>query len=371
MSIRIVCYRLHIVESIEEAGLRTPGARRLKRLFVCFLLSLVVLPVLIAPAAADSGDTLQLVRRLGRVRCGVSEGIQGFSIRDASGGWSGIDVDFCRAVAAAVLGDPSKVHFVPLIATARFPSIASGEIDILSRDTTWTVIREAAFSIIFVGVMYYDSQSFIVRTDGPFAHSANLDGARMCVENGSNQLAELKTYAKAHSWHFTTVMEPGLINGRQAFTRGACDVLMDDVSALHELLLHVPDPNAYTIRPEQFSQSPLGPAVRWDDGQWVALVRAVYAALIDAEARGLTQDDARKLINGQPDPDHSTYLDETGGVGRALGISPLWAALAVSSVGNYGEIFARDLGPGTKLRLDRGVNKPWTEGGLLYAPPFQ
>jgi general L-amino acid transport system substrate-binding protein len=137
------------------------------------------------------------------------------------------------------------------------------------------------------------------------------------------------------------------------------------------LLLRVPDPTAYVIRPEQFSQSPLGPAVRGDDGQWVALVRAVYAALIDAEARGLTQDDARKLINGQPEPEHPTYLDETGAVGRAFGISPLWAALAVSSVGNYGQIFARNLWPATKLKLDRGLNKPWTEGGLLYAPPFQ
>ncbi len=322
-------------------------------------------------AAADSGDTLRLVRSRGDLRCGVSEGIQGFSIRDAAGNWSGIDVDFCRAVAAAVLGDPSKVRFVPLIATARFPSIASREIDILSRDTTWTVIREAAFSIIFAGVMYYDSQSFIVRADGKFAHSANLDGAKVCIENGSNQLAELRTYAKANNWRFTTVMEPGLASGRDAFAHGVCDVLMDDVSALHEMLLRVPDPSVYVIRPEQFSQSPLGPAVRWDDGQWIALVRAVYAALIDAEVRGLTQDDARLLIKGQPDPAHPTYLDETGAVGRALGISPLWAALAIASVGNYGEVFARNLGPDTKLKLDRGVNKPWIAGGLLYAPPFQ
>jgi general L-amino acid transport system substrate-binding protein len=351
--------------------LRSPGSRGLARFIACSLLSLILLPLPFAPAAADSGDTLQLVRSRGAVRCGVSEGIQGFSIRDAAGNWSGIDVDFCRAVASAVLGDPSKVRFVPLIATARFPSIASREIDILSRNTTWTIIREAAFSILFVGVMYYDAQGFIVHADGPFAHSANLDGAKLCVENGSNQLAELRTYAKENNWRFTTVMEPGLASGRDAFAHGVCAVLMDDMSALHELLLRLPDPSAYAIRPETFSQSPLGPAVRWDDGQWVALVRAVHAALIDAEARGLTQDDARKLIKGQPDPAHVTYLDETGAVGRNLGISPLWAALAVASVGNYGEIFARNLGPGTPLKLDRGVNKPWTQGGLLYAPPFQ
>jgi general L-amino acid transport system substrate-binding protein len=351
--------------------LPSPGSRCVARLLACSILSLILLIHSSPKAAADPGDTLRLVRSRGALRCGVSEGIQGFSIRDASGNWSGLDVDFCRAVAAAVLGDPSKVRFVPLIATARFPSIASREIDILSRDTTWTVIREAAFSIIFVGVMYYDSQGFIVHADGPFAHSANLDGAKLCIENGSNQLAELRTYAKANDWRFTTVMEPGLASGRDAFAHGACAVLMDDLSALHELLLRLPDPSAYVIRPETFSQSPLGPAVRWDDGHWVALVRGVYATLIDAEARGLTQDDARKLIKGQADPAHLTYLDETGAVGRAFGISPLWAALAVSSVGNYGEIFARNLGPDTPMKLDRGVNKPWTAGGLLYAPPFQ
>jgi general L-amino acid transport system substrate-binding protein len=341
------------------------------RLLACALCSLILLPFGTTHAAADAGDTLRLIRARGALRCGVSEGIEGFSIRDANGNWSGIDVDFCRAVAAAALGDPSKVRFVPLIATARFPAIASREIDVLARNTTWTVIREAAFSIIFVGVLYYDSQSFIVRADGPFAHSANLDGAKLCVENGSNQLAELRTYAKANGWRFTTVMEPGLASGRDAFAHGVCDVLMDDVSALHEMLLRVPDPAAYVIRPEQFSQSPLGPAVRWDDGQWVALVRAVYAALIDAEERGLTQLAARHLINGQADPAHAAYLDETGPVGRTFGISPLWAALAVASVGNYGEVFARDLGPGTPLKLDRGVNRPWNQGGLLYAPPFQ
>jgi general L-amino acid transport system substrate-binding protein len=338
------------------------------RLLACCL---VVLPFWAGAAAADSGDTVRLIRTRGELRCGVSEGIRGFSIRDASGAWSGIDVDFCRALAAAVLGDPSKVRFLPLIATARFPSIASREIDILARNTTWTVIREGAFSILFVGVLYYDSQGFIVRADGPFAHSANLDGAKLCVENGSNQLADLRTYARANGWRFTTVMEPGLASGRKAFESGACAVLMDDASALHEMLLSVPDPSAYVIRPESFAQSPLGPAVRWDDGQWVALVRAVYAALIDAEARGLTQADARLLIKGQPDPAHPTYLDETAAVGRTFGISPLWAALAVSSVGNYGEIFARDLGAGSPLKLDRGPNRPWTQGGLLYAPPFQ
>jgi general L-amino acid transport system substrate-binding protein len=307
----------------------------------------------------------------GEVRCGVSEGIQGFSIRNAAGAWSGIDVDFCRAVAAAVLGDPSKVRFVALGATARFPAIASREIDILARDTTWTVVREAAFSIIFVGVTYYDSQGFMVHADGKFAHAANLDGARMCIENGSNQLAELRTYSRANGWRFTPVMDAGLNAGRKTFQDGGCDVLMDDVSALHEMLLRVPDPSAYLIRPEHFSQSPLGPAVRWDDGQWIAIVRAVYAALVDADVRGLTQDQARQLVNGKPDPAHATYLDETALIGRTYGISPLWAALAVSSVGNYGQIFDRNLGSGSPLKLDPGANRPWTQGGLLYAPPFQ
>ncbi len=316
------------------------------------------------PALADTGDTLNYIHTRGMLRCGVSTGITGFSVRDAAGAWSGMDVDFCRAVAADVLGDPRKVAFIPLNATARFPAIESRDIDILARNTTWTVQREAIYGVAFVGVLYYDEAAFLVRASGPYASSATVDGARICVEAGSNHLADVTAFASQHGWRFTPVVSPSFQAGRQAFLAGQCDIYTDDISALHDMLLHVPDPAAYVIRPERVAKEPLSPLVRWDDGQWVAIVRAVYAALVDADERGLTQ--AQATAGGQ-----AAYLAETAPVGHALGLAPDWALKVIASVGNYGEIFNRNLGDGSPLNLAPGLNRPAAQGGLLYAPPFQ
>jgi general L-amino acid transport system substrate-binding protein len=339
-----------------------------------FWLSLLALLPLLAPISqthADVGDTLRLVRARGTLRCGVSEGIVGFSARDASGTWSGIDVDFCRAVAAVVLGDRNKVRFLPLHAKARFPALASREIDILARNTTWSVEREATFAVIFVGVLYYDSQGFVVRADSRFAHADTLDGARICVELGSNQLENVLDFARRWGWQVAPVEAADFGIGRKDLQAGICDVMTDDISALHEMLLRMPDPDAFVMRPEQFTKEPLGPAVRWDDGKWLALIRAIYAALLDADERGLTQVQAQTIGPTGSDATQSAYLAQTAGTARAFGIAPNWAALAVAGAGNYGEMFARNLGADSRLKLEPGPNRPWSQGGLLYAPPFQ
>jgi general L-amino acid transport system substrate-binding protein len=351
--------------NVRRPGLRTPLR------FGFGLLAILSLLAPLQPAHAEVGDTLRLVRARGTLRCGVSEGIVGFSARDASGVWSGIDVDFCRAVATVVLGDRSKVRFLPLRATARFPALASREIDILARNTTWSVEREAAFAVIFVGVLYYDSQGFIARADSRFAHADTLDGAHICVELGSNQLENVRDFARRKGWQVTPVEAADFGIGRKDLQAGICDVMTDDISALHEMLLRMPDPAAFVMRAEQITKEPLGPAVRWDDGKWLALIRAVYAALLDADERGLTQEQAQAIGRGGGDATQSAYLAQTAGVARAFGIAPNWAALAVASTGNYGEMFARNLGADSPLKLEPGPNRPWSEGGLLYAPPFQ
>ena len=350
--------------------MQVTAKKRAARLVVTAIsLSLFIFHVL--PASALPGDTIQLVRARGYLRCGVSEGIAGFSMRDSTGNWSGIDVDFCRAVAAVVLGNPNKVEFISLRATARFPALYSREIDILARNTTWTVEREAVFSVIFVGILYADSQGFLARADSPFAHGDTLDGARICVEEGTNQLDDLQKFADGQGWHITPVIYSDMASGHKDLADGSCSVLTDDISALTEMLLHVPDRSAYVLRPERIAKEPLGPAVRWDDGQWLVLVRAVYAVLIDAEERGLTQVQAKEIPATGGTPQQRAYVHEAARIGRALGIPRNWAALAVASVGNYGEMFDRNLGGLSTLKLERGLNRPWTQGGLLYAPPFQ
>jgi general L-amino acid transport system substrate-binding protein len=352
-------------------NVRTPAQQRSPLRFGLGLLAILSLLAPSQPAHAEAGDTLRLVRARGTLRCGVSEGIVGFSSRDAAGTWSGIDVDFCRAVAAVVLGDRNKVRFLPLRATARFPALASREIDILARNTTWSVEREATFAVIFVGVLYYDSQGFVARADSRFAHADTLDGARICVELGSNQLEDLRDFARRKGWRVTPLEAADFGIGRKDLQAGTCDVMTDDISALNEMLLRMPDPAAFVMRPERITKEPLGPAVRWDDGKWLALVRAVYAALLDADERGLTQVLAQAIGRAGGDATQSAYLAQTAGIARAFGIAPNWAALAVASAGNYAEMFARNLGADSRLKLEPGPNRPWNQGGLLYAPPFQ
>jgi general L-amino acid transport system substrate-binding protein len=327
----------------------------------CALLGLLHL----APARAESGDTLQRVRQRGALRCGVSEGRPGFSEQSVDGTWRGLDADFCRAVAAAALGTDARVVFVKLSPAERFPALQTGEIDLLARDTTWTVEREASFAIIFAGVVYYDSQGLLMRSGGA-GKSGNPDGARICAVNGSNHVAALQAYARAQGWHIVPVLVRDRAGAAQALFSGSCDGLTADLSDLQAIRLQAARPAAYTLRTETISLEPLAPAVRWDDGQWLVLVRAVHAALVNAEIRGLTQ-----AMTDAMGPVQRQFVTDTGSITRALGLYSAWGLQVVRVVGNYGEMFERDLGSGSALKLDRGHNRLWTQGGSIYAPPFQ
>jgi general L-amino acid transport system substrate-binding protein len=324
------------------------------------------------PVHAETGDTLSTIRARGVLRCGVSQGVTGFSTQGQDGQWHGLDVDFCRAMAAAALGDPHKVKFIPLSAPQRFPALQTQSIDILARNTTWTVAREANFSVIFVGVTYYDSEGLLVRATLPGAAGDSLDGLRVCVETGTDQLDSITAYARTKNWHITPVIVADLAELRQKLDGGACDAAVDDISGLHDLLSTLPRPGDYKILPDKIAKEPLGPLVRWDDGQWIVLARAVYAALIDADERGLTQAQAQAMLAGGTLTQQETdYLADTNQIGIALALASNWAVQVIAATGNYGEMFDRNLGAGSALKLDPGPNRPWTEGGLLYAPPLQ
>lgn len=320
------------------------------------------------PANAETGDTLSAVRARGELRCGVSQGISGFSAKGEDGQWHGMDADFCRAVAIAALGDANKVKFVPLSALQRFRALQTQSIDLLTRTTTWTVSREANFSVVFAGVTYYDSQGIMLRADLP----GSLEGRRVCIESGTDELDDITSYAQGKNWHLTPVLVADKAEQMQKLGSGACDAVVGDISSLQELRADLPKPDAYKILPDKIAKEPLGPLVRWDDGQWIVLTRAVYAVLIDADERGLTQKEAQSMVSGGTlNQSETDYLTATNQIGTALGLSPDWAVQIIANIGNYGEMFNRNLGKDSALNMDPGPNQPWTKGGLLYAPPLQ
>jgi len=334
-------------------------------LMICHL-SLVALSL-----TAQAGETLNAVKAHGRLRCGVSEGIAGFSERDASGRWIGFDVDFCRAVAAAGLGDAEKVVFVPLKASERFPALEGGTIDLLLRNTTWTLGREAGLKVQFTGILFYDGQAFMVRKATGVKKVENLTGATVCVEKGTTHVQNLVDYFGARGMQVTPLILDSTAAIASAFFTGRCRAYTSDSSQLAAVRLLAPDgPESFEILPERISKEPLGAVVRQDDDEWFTLVRWVLFALIDAEEAGITRDNIAAVLRETHDPALRRAFGE-GGSGKTLGVSGSWAARAVKAVGNYGEMFERNVGKGGALKLDRGLNRLWTQGGLLYAPPLR
>lgn len=323
-------------------------------LAVCALL-------LVIPASAA---TLDDVRERGRLSCGVSEGLGGFSAQDASGAWQGFDVDFCKAVAAALLGNASLVDYLPLSAAERFTALSDGRIDLLSRNSTWTMSRDAGLGLEFVGVSYYDGQGFLVPTLYGATSALELAGAAICVVSGTT------TEANAARFFTDAGLEVSFLSfaerpaARAAYQAGECDAYTADRSALAAERAALADPTAHVILRDVISKEPLGPVTRDDDPQWVDFVRWVLFGLINAEEAGVTS--ASVAGDG---PGAATAM---GAVGAAdLGLAESWLADAVAAVGNYGEIFERNLGVETPMELSRGVNALWDEGGILYAPPMQ
>jgi general L-amino acid transport system substrate-binding protein len=320
---------------------------------------------------AFAGEDLDAVMARGELICGVNTGLAGFSIQGSEGEWTGLDVDVCRAIAAAVFGDSEAVSYVPLSAQQRFTALQSGEIDVLSRNTTWTLTRDASLGINFTGVTYYDGQGFMVPAGIGVSSALELDGASVCVQSGTTTELNLADYFRANDMDFQAVVFESFDESKTAFFAGQCDVYTTDASGLASIRsIDAANPSDYEILPEIISKEPLGPSVRQGDDQWFNIVKWVVFALIEAEEKGITSENVDEMMDSS-DPNVQRLLGVSPGMGELLGLSEDWAANAIRQVGNYGEIFDRNIGPDTPLRLERGLNAQWTDGGLMYAPPIR
>jgi general L-amino acid transport system substrate-binding protein len=326
---------------------------------------------LVGSANAQGGGTLATVKQRGELVCGVSTGVTGFSAPDAQGKYSGLDVDVCRALAAAILGSGDKVKFVPSTAQQRFPMLQSGEVDVLSRNTTWTLTRDTDNGFNFAPVTFYDGQGFLVRTKSGVKSAKELNGATVCVQPGTTTELNLADYFRATKMSFKPVVIAELNELEAAFVSGRCDVYTTDASGLASFrAARSGDPNAFLILPERISKEPLAPTVRQGDDQWFDIVKWVVYALIQAEESAITQANVEDLKKSD-DPNIKRMLGVTPGMGKALGLDEEWMVRAIKAVGNYGEIFERNVGKNSSLKLERGQNDLWTRGGLMYAMPIR
>ncbi len=320
-----------------------------------------------APASAQQ-STLDAVKAKDFVQCGVNTGLPGFSAPDSQGVWRGIDVDVCRAVAAAVLGDANKVRFTPLTAQQRFTALQSGEIDILSRNTTWTLSRDASLGIDFVGVNFYDGQGFMVPKKLGVKSAKELNGASVCVQPGTTTELNLTDYFRANNMEFTPVVIELLAEVTGAYFAGRCDVYTTDVSGLASTrMAQAPNPDDHVILPEVISKEPLGPSVRQGDDRWADIVRWSLYAMLEAEELGLTSKNIDEHLNSQ-NPSIQRFVGATGDFGKMLGVDNKWAYNIVKQVGNYAESYERNIAP---LGIERGINKLWRDGGLMYPMPIR
>ena len=319
-------------------------------------------------ANALAQGTLDAVQKKGFVQCGVNVGLAGFSQPDSQGVWKGIDVDLCRAIAAAVFGDASKVRYTPLTAQQRFTAVQSGEVDVLSRNTTWTITRDTSLGLNFVGVNYYDGQGFMVPKKRKVKSAKQLNGATVCVQPGTTTELNLADYFRANNMKFKPVVIEKLEEVLNAYFSGRCDVFTTDISGLVAVRAsRAPKPEEHIILPEVISKEPLGPAVRHGDDRWFDVVKWSLFAMIEAEELGLNSKNIDQQ-SGTQNPSIQRFIGATGDIGKMLGIDNKWAANIVKQVGNYGESFDANLKP---LGFDRGINRLWTQGGLMYAPPIR
>ncbi|MBI5110861.1 MAG: amino acid ABC transporter substrate-binding protein [Rhodovulum sp.] len=323
-----------------------------------------------APKRLADGVTLKAIRDRGSLVCGVSEGLAGFSAKGDGGAWTGFDVDFCRALAAAIFDDPTKVRYVPLNADKRFDALRGGEIDILSRNSTWTLAREASLGIVFPAVTYYDGQGFMVRKSQPAESPLAFDGLKVCAQSGTTNASNAADYFKANDVKATMVVATSIREAVDAYEGGRCDAITSDVSQLHAERAGLGKPADHVILPDVISKEPLGPAVRQGDDGFALLVKWVHFAMVNAEELGVT---AQTLDRAQKSekPEIRRLVGTDGDLGARLGLTNDWVVRVVRHVGNYGEVFERNVGVATKLGIPRGLNHLWTTGGIQYAPPLQ
>ncbi|MGJ4888874.1 amino acid ABC transporter substrate-binding protein [Bradyrhizobium sp. HKCCYLR20261] len=333
----------------------------------------VALTLALAPMLASVGaqaDTLKTVKDRGMVACGVSQGLPGFSNPDDKGNWTGLDVDVCRAIAAAIFNDPTKVKFVPLSAKDRFTALQSGEVDVLSRNTTWTLSRDTSLGANFAGVTYYDGQGFMVKKALKVNSALELNSASVCVQTGTTTEQNLADYFKANKMKYEVIAFAGADETVKAYESGRCDVFTTDVSGLYAERLKLSNPADHVVLPEVISKEPLGPMVRHGDDQWFDIVKWTLFGLITAEEMGVTQANADEMAKSDK-PEFKRAFGTDGNLGEQLGLTKDWFSRIVKAVGNYGEMYDRNVGAGSKLQIARGLNQLWNKGGLQYAPPIR
>ncbi|WP_025898583.1 amino acid ABC transporter substrate-binding protein [Sneathiella glossodoripedis] len=319
-------------------------------------------------AGAATAGTLDDVRAKGFIQCGVTTGLAGFASPNDQGQWEGFDVDFCRAMSAAIFGDPDKVKYTPTTAKERFTALQSGEIDVLARNTTWTLSRDVNLGFEFVGVNYYDGQGFMVKKSLGVSSAKELDGARVCLQSGTTTELNLADYFAAQGMSYDSVLFDTADEVREAYIKDTCDVYTTDQSGLYAQRSVIADPDNHVVLPEVISKEPLGPLVRHGDNAWGDLARWTLNAMIEAEEMGITSANAAEM-KGSQNPGIARLMGASGDLGEQLGVSNDWAYNIVSMVGNYGEVFEKHLGASTPLKIARGLNQLWSKGGILYAPP--
>lgn len=334
------------------------------------LVTLAVSAAVSLTAVAAHAATLEDVKAKDYIQCGVTGGVPGFSAPDANNNWAGLEVDFCRAVAAAIFDDADKVRYTPLTSQERFAALSAGEIDILSRTTTWTMSRDTDLGISFVGTMYYDGQGFMVREADGIASALDLSGAAICIESGTTTELNAADYFEANGMDYSPVVFTDQDEVVKAFEDGRCDVYTTDASALAAERSKFAVPDDYEILPEIISKEPLGPVVRQGDPVWFNIARWTYFALLEAEEQGVTQANVDEML-GSDNPSVKRLLGVEGDFGSPLGLTPDWAYRIIKHIGNYGESYDRHVGPNTEIGLERGLNALWTDGGLQYAMPIR
>lgn len=327
----------------------------------------------VATPGTITSPTLAAVKRRGRLSCGVNQGLVGFAYTDNRGEWRGFDVDFCRGLAAAIFGDPDAVRFVPLTAGNRFEALADGRIDVLWRNTSWTMERDTGGQLSFAGINYYDGQGFLVRRSLNLNSAAELTGARVCVQAGSTSALNADDYFRSRGIAYRPVVQPTEEAARLAYGREDCDAFSADVSGLAAARTTLADPQQHVILPDIISKEPLGPVTRRGDEQWTAVVRWSLNALVLAEELGVTQANVDEQVESAGDPRVRRLLGTEGAFGPGIGLSKTWAVDAIQGVGNYGEIFERNVGSQSPLDLARGLNAQWNArpAGLLYGLPIR
>jgi general L-amino acid transport system substrate-binding protein len=324
----------------------------------------------LAAATVAQAGTLDDVKAKGFIQCGSNPSLIGFGAPDDQNNWTGFDVDFCRALAAAIFNDPTKVKFTPLSAKERFTALQSGEIDVLSRNTTWTMSRDTSLGLKFVGVTYYDGQGFLVKKSLGVDSALKLNGASVCTQTGTTTELNLADYFKANNMTYQVVAFEQEQEVLKAYEDGRCDVYTTDQSGIYAQRLKLAQPDDHVVLPEIISKEPLGPLVRQGDDAWFNVVKWTYFALINAEELGITQKNVDEMKNST-NPEVGRFMGKEGDFGTGIGLSNDWGYQIIKLVGNYGEIFDRNVGEATPLKIKRGKNALWNKGGLQYAPPIR